>query len=1485
MNVLTDRQNMLFDNMTNGTMSNTNQRVVEQETRVVLPPVPEQNEPPSVSLTYLIDLAVQETYRLWTITVEYMERRNDMDRKICMVDFTRTTRTLYLKLYAVVKWARIAKALDQKTTGINYVLDQFSQHYVEMADSLARLAREELVFARLPLFQVPTAIDKKHIPEEPLTQEEQIMTVKHLEQMLEYRLLQESQFLPVGLTDIKIGNGMAIFTAPNEFQVHMTLMRVPENQETANFEDDFELKNWQWTLLDLNILVVDYEMGLGRPLIHTIHKQLLIDICCTSMRHSYHDVHIVYDILHDFCLKLQLDLLFCQAQSLCQSISTDYVSIEAYDPRDGFLSILYWMPHRKTTEFRMVITRNQNSACGKLKLLHQPYAFNLPQLEFINGQPQFHSLFTKTVMYRCRDRLTEVKRMFVQFESSSPSIRLIDDKSIRLIYRLVPLDDAEPDESLYLAVNTYSGRILCSIPALDDRQSGCSVNNEENWMGICTEGRCSELEELEEEMNSNGSIKNKKIGVLLKRLHLRLIARRIAQTATDFHFRTIIPSRLSPWIDKLEEPGDERIYLQFNWEPYYYLIISMKMENKANSPFRLFTGDLDGQKVKLHELNIATLIRDTPISDFESTEFDIRKWLLSDANLLTATRRQIRVALSTIADRLLFVRLTEKLQHRGVKFLPFESEKEVGGYVLRITDFANKLRRELSIPSETDLFRSLVSCSLRLQGCKNQLKWSFECVLKNVLLVSDVGKTAEEVEYLKHQFFSHVQDMKYTFYPGFLTAGTIGIVDAVQQNFVDSIKIYANMFNLTQRFAIAYNHYFKDLCSIIAFSYHKLTILYGHRRDLILIISYKVNYNGFWVNFAQSTGPNNKRAYNNRWNAHSIVAIQLSQRLNLRHNSNRQLTEEDQTNATKRQQQKYLDESTDSANDDEDPILSVVNYVLNTDRTLNLIHHFAHSHLRSLKPYSQMIGFDEQNFPFEHRYNLSVITPEHLRLVCGVVHMDIRLLHDNRIALEGVFFDEQRRALAVPFFLEFWDAHSRNVSSQLLVLNDGTPEDTTSPNDSVEIQEPPLESQEVIRLRQMSGGAGPAHARIHAQKSRTAASSPVAAGFLSRTADQNESQQSNTSTSQYLDASPFSPPPRPTSAPAAAARNDNSPNNIQGVDTLNPNSNSNDTTISVSTHIPIYLIDADTLESAMAPRILSIRNPYQIVDDNPNHMKPTSPMDEYLHSFNFISKIGAALGRMSKNMGTTGHFPLSSIQSGPGYVNMKAVGLPPPDATIEPWNVQINVFICPQTFTARCRLEFTGSTIPDAEHVRSFENYFRMRLVPHGNEMAVLSFVTACRVMVDGVFAAFAKLMETEILGCANDEDEDTVELFWKVCMQLSVMNRISPNENPNKFALSRRFLAGVMINKTGKHLLITLSLRTPRVSRNQSIMSRKVELVYVIPNNIIIIRNVYNGEQALDADKKEIEILMGKLNSEEIQDCRLWPAIRCILDRYRSRT
>lgn len=53
--------------------------------------------------------------------------------------------------------------------------------------------------------------------------------------------------------------------------------------------------------------------------------------------------------------------------------------------------------------------------------------------------------------------------------------------------------------------------------------------------------------------------------------------------------------------------------------------------------------------------------------------------------------------------------------------------------------------------------------------------------------------------------------------------------------------------------------------------------------------------------------------------------------------------------------------------------------------------------------------------------------------------------------------------------------------------------------------------------------------------------------------------------------------------------------------------------------------------------------------------------------------------------------------------------------------------------------------MPDLRHVQIFERYFESRVVQQYNEMEILSFVTACRVMADGVFSAIAQIMELEM--------------------------------------------------------------------------------------------------------------------------------------------
>ena len=159
----------------------------------------------------------------------------------------------------------------------------------------------------------------------------------------------------------------------------------------------------------------------------------------------------------------------------------------------------------------------------------------------------------------------------------------------------------------------------------------------------------------------------------------------------------------------------------------------------------------------------------------------------------------------------------------------------------------------------------------------------------------------------------------------------------MQRNVIERLVTYTKMYELARRFALAYDLHYKQLCKVSGdreackqtgglqielFSYHKLVVLYGRRHELVMIVSYKPQNSMFWVNFAQAAG--------RRWNAHSFVAISLSNRLN-----------------------RDLD------------MIELVNYVVNTDRAINAIYQFARPRLRSLKPHSQMMLMDEKSFQFE----------------------------------------------------------------------------------------------------------------------------------------------------------------------------------------------------------------------------------------------------------------------------------------------------------------------------------------------------------------------------------------------------------------------------------------------------------------------------------------------------------------------------------------
>uniref|UniRef100_A0A183CH68 Mediator of RNA polymerase II transcription subunit 14 n=1 Tax=Globodera pallida TaxID=36090 RepID=A0A183CH68_GLOPA len=224
-----------------------------------LPAAPPQCGPPTVSLALLIDFAIHWNYRQFEILSELNSKKKETDRKISVVEFAHNTRLIFVRLLAIVRWLKSAKKFEPLAS-IRHLLDEQATRYVESADRLVEIARNELPNARLPAFQVAQAVDvltlgsyprlpqnikERFIPPASLSAAERRLTLRRLNQLIEFHLAQQAAQLSPRIRQIAVRNGMAILMVPGEFE--MALTRLGDDPAT------------RWMLLNIRILVESAE--------------------------------------------------------------------------------------------------------------------------------------------------------------------------------------------------------------------------------------------------------------------------------------------------------------------------------------------------------------------------------------------------------------------------------------------------------------------------------------------------------------------------------------------------------------------------------------------------------------------------------------------------------------------------------------------------------------------------------------------------------------------------------------------------------------------------------------------------------------------------------------------------------------------------------------------------------------------------------------------------------------------------------------------------------------------------------------------------------------------------------------------------------------------------------------------------------------------------------------------------------------------------
>ncbi|XP_052862208.1 mediator of RNA polymerase II transcription subunit 14 isoform X2 [Anopheles cruzii] len=419
-----------------------------------------------IPLGRLIDFIIQRTYHELTVLAELLPRKTDMDRKIEIYNFSASTRQLFIRLLALVKWANSASKVD-KSAKIMGFLDKQSMLFIDTADMLSRVARETLVHARLPNFHIPAAVEilttgsysrlpsiirERIVPPDPITAAEKRQTLQRLNQVIQHRLV-TGNLLPQ-LRKFRIENGRVTFKVDHEFEVSLTVMG--------------DAPTVPWRLLDIDFLVEDKETGDGKALVHPLQVNYIHQLIQGRIVDCIDALAEVYSCLHYFCQSLQLEVLYTQTLRLMRDRLDDHIHVDEYIVGSK-LTVSYWREltnkdPKSELGYRLTIQTDPNDCSKQLAILHVPSIgskeADIADRAVRSDLLSMERLLVHTVYVRSLARLNDVKTELQHF-LKDVEYNIHGTPAMLTVPVLNPCLRAE---HIYITVDTHTGMLRCHVP-------------------------------------------------------------------------------------------------------------------------------------------------------------------------------------------------------------------------------------------------------------------------------------------------------------------------------------------------------------------------------------------------------------------------------------------------------------------------------------------------------------------------------------------------------------------------------------------------------------------------------------------------------------------------------------------------------------------------------------------------------------------------------------------------------------------------------------------------------------------------------------------------------------------------------------------------------------------------------------------------------------------------------------------------------------
>jgi len=821
-------------------------------------------QPPggTIQLSVLIDFIVQRTYHELQVLSELLPRKTDMERKIEIVQFCSRTRQLFVRLLALVKWANNCGKVD-KCAQITGFLDQQAMLFVHTADRLAQISRDSLPQARLSAFAIPHAIDvlttgtyprlpacikEKILPPDPITTSEIDTTLKSLTLVIRHRLA--TRDFPPQMSIDSIARGQVHFRVNDEFQASLTLMG--------------DSPSVPWRLLDIDILVDDLEASDGKALVHSLQVQYIHQLVQARLYEATQPLHDLYNILHAFCLSLQLEVLFSQTIKLRNERLGDVISIDNYTVGKS-LQLGYW--RNKTTEngcgYAVTVQVNPDDARKPLFISHSPlieYSGRSKELDIRTNLKSEKLSIEKLLVETAQTRsVIALDSVLAAFPGAKSTCALRGTPPVLSISILEP---CVPSEMLNVAVSIRTGNYQLSIPVFPS----CDI--------------LSEMEGILNGLDSRWS----QIDLLLAKLRIKLTMHRCRLSVQ--HLPVLILDSL-PLVGlecehSLSNLGPHIIYMKLLKHPGFYLVYELKQgESSFESmfymlqakPCRYLDGDLEvdsnGAQLFLQcthfmELDKFMLLHGpaTSMNDKETLDGSVDSTTNGTSLLGTSRKRlaqgaisgpsaakaprsslispylvpELPYVISVCDDRIPFIALQEELNKHGIRHQGVQTEGR--GLCLQLSITAFPVPEGIEPQAAAELSNKMLQCTLRMQGkVSNPRVWVAEFLFRDPPIESSYVWEQQKVRRVLVMFEQFQQ-----------------LVPELLMHWLSLVQLHWSVAQLGTVLDPAHPTSLHGKVELKCFNYKKVTLGYGPNMAYHVNIGFSANQRQFVVTFGSRGG-------------------------------------------------------------------------------------------------------------------------------------------------------------------------------------------------------------------------------------------------------------------------------------------------------------------------------------------------------------------------------------------------------------------------------------------------------------------------------------------------------------------------------------------------------------------------------------------------------------------------------------------------------